>query len=57
MERSGLERTVIAQGDLVGVMPMRDWIIILAPLMATLYFLVNPDQFREVLVFVGRLVD
>ena len=36
---------------------MRDWIFVLAPVAATIYFLVYPDQFREFLVWLTILVQ
>ena len=36
---------------------MRDWIFVLAPVAATIYFLVYPDQFRDFLVWLTILVQ
>jgi hypothetical protein len=36
---------------------MQDWVLITAPLAAVLYFLAFQDQFRELLSWVGGLVN
>jgi len=36
---------------------MRDWILTLSPLAAAIYFLVYPDQFRELLAWLALLVQ
>jgi hypothetical protein len=45
-----------AQGDFGKARAMRDWILAVAPLTATLYFLVHQDQFREVLRWIAVFV-
>ena len=35
---------------------MRDWIIIWAPIMAAVYFLVYPDQFRQFVAWLETLI-
>jgi hypothetical protein len=36
---------------------MRDWIIVLAPLMGAVYFLIYPRQFAELAVWLTALVQ
>ncbi len=36
---------------------MRDWIFVLAPVAATIYFLVDPGQFRDFLAWLTILVQ
>jgi hypothetical protein len=36
---------------------MHDWLVITAPLTAVLYFLAFQDQFRELLSWVGMLIN
>ena len=36
---------------------MRDWILLSAPMAAAIYFLVDPDQFRELLAWITALVQ
>jgi hypothetical protein len=40
-----------------GFFAMRDWVLILAPVAATIYFLVYPDQFRELLAWLTMLAQ
>jgi hypothetical protein len=35
---------------------MRDWLLILTPIIIALYFLFNPDQFRMLTDWVGNLL-
>jgi hypothetical protein len=35
---------------------MRDWLLILAPIAITIYFLLNPDQFKILMDWLGNLV-
>ncbi len=51
-----LGRTVL-RGYNLASFAMRDWIMILAPVAATTYFLVYPDQFREFLTWLTILVQ
>ena len=44
-------------GAILRIFRMRDWILILAPVAATIYFLVNPDQFRELLASLTTLIQ
>jgi hypothetical protein len=46
-----------AQSDLVGgALPMRDLMLASSPLAAVLYFLVNQDQFGELLAWAERFI-
>lgn len=36
-------------GNLWGVMPMRDWVLILAPLAVVMYFLLFPSHFTALI--------
>ncbi len=36
---------------------MRDWILLAAPMAAAIYFLVYPDQFRELLAWITVLIQ
>jgi len=36
---------------------MRDWILTWSPVAATIYFLVNPDQFRQLLAWLALLIQ
>jgi hypothetical protein len=53
---SGLGCTILRKGDLIGALPMREFVLALSPLAAVLYFVVNQDQFRELLAWVGTLI-
>ena len=57
IEASGFGSHNVTQGQSCRALPMRDWIIILAPLAATIYFLVYPDQFKELLAWLTVLVQ
>jgi hypothetical protein len=35
---------------------MWDWVLVTAPLGVTIYFLVYPDQFKELLAWLTRLI-
>jgi hypothetical protein len=42
--------------SLAGNYPMRDWLLVLAPLATALYFTIHPDQFRASLDWLTRLL-
>jgi hypothetical protein len=35
---------------------MRDWLMVLGPLVLAIYFVLNPDQFHSSLDWIGRVV-
>jgi hypothetical protein len=53
---SAFVHMMLRKGDLVGALPMRDLVLALSPLVAVLYFVVNQDQFRELLEWVATFV-
>jgi hypothetical protein len=46
--RAHVER---GRGYLAGVMPMRDWVLIVAPLAVVMYFLVFPSHFTALIAW------
>jgi hypothetical protein len=49
--------TITSKGDLAGQWPMRDWIIVLGPFAAPIYFLVYPDQLRQLVAWLTILIQ
>ena len=45
------------QGDLEWAVPMKELLLLLAPLVAVIYFLVFQDQFREMLSYIAVLIS
>jgi hypothetical protein len=43
--------------DLAGAAPMRDWILILAPIAAIVYFLTYPSEFTALMNWFARLLQ
>jgi hypothetical protein len=53
---SGFVCTILRKGDLCRALPMRDLVLALSPLAAVLYFVVNQDQLRALLAWLGTFV-
>jgi hypothetical protein len=43
--------------DLAGAVPMRDWLLILAPIAAIVYFLTYPSEFTALMNWFTRLLQ
>jgi hypothetical protein len=48
---------MLREGDLEWAGPMRDFLLLLTPLAAVIYFLVFQDQFSAILSYIGVLID
>jgi hypothetical protein len=47
---------LLRKSDLCRALPMRELALAMGPLAAVFYFLVNQDQFRELLAWLGTFV-
>jgi hypothetical protein len=53
---SGFVSHDAAQGRSCRALPMRDLVLVMSPIAAVFYFLVNQDQFRDLLAWLGTFV-